>query len=140
MIPKEYGWNFARQRSDEGTSGGTPAENAAGEHELLDRVEAYLEGVKDDFRDVAIGLTVPTDHRHVLERVREIPYGEQISVADLVRSVPTLDADDDADLDVARTALDENPFPLFVPDHRVRDGPSAAPAEVEQRLRSREGL
>ncbi|RDZ98709.1 cysteine methyltransferase, partial [Haloferax sp. Atlit-6N] len=34
-----------------------------------------------------------------------------------------------------RTALAENPVPLFVPDHRVRDAPSGAPASVAERLR-----
>ena len=39
-----------------------------------------------------------------------------------------------------REALAANPVPLLIPDHRVRDGPSGAPPEVEQRLRSLEGL
>ena len=33
-----------------------------------------------------------------------------------------------------------DPAPLLIADHRVRDGPSAAPPEIEQRLRSLEGL
>lgn len=118
----------------------TPEENATGEHDLLDRIEAYLEGEQDDFRDVAVALTVPTDQRAVLEQVREIPYGEQLSVERLARTTPGLDDEDEDDLALVRTALDENPAPLFVPDHRVRNGPSAAPPEVEQKLRSLEGL
>jgi methylated-DNA-[protein]-cysteine S-methyltransferase len=51
-----------------------------------------------------------------------------------------IDHTDDEDLNLVRTALDENPAPLLIPDHRVRDGPSAAPAPVEQKLRSLEGL
>jgi methylated-DNA-[protein]-cysteine S-methyltransferase len=30
--------------------------------------------------------------------------------------------------------------PIIITDHRVRDGPSAAPPAVEKRLRSVEGL
>lgn len=119
---------------------GTPDEGANSDHDLLDRVAAYLEGEEDEFRDVEVALTVPTDQRAVLERVREIPYGEQLSVERLTRATPGLDDEDEADLTLVRTALDENPAPLFIPDHRVRDGPSAAPPEIEQKLRSLEGL
>jgi methylated-DNA-[protein]-cysteine S-methyltransferase len=51
-----------------------------------------------------------------------------------------LNDEDDEDLRLLRTALAENPAPLLIPDHRVRDGPSGAPASVEQRLRSLEQL
>jgi methylated-DNA-[protein]-cysteine S-methyltransferase len=53
---------------------------------------------------------------------------------------PTLDGDDQDDLIVVREALAENPVPVIVPDHRVRDGPSALPPAVEQKLRSLEDL
>jgi methylated-DNA-[protein]-cysteine S-methyltransferase len=117
----------------------TPDENAAEEHPLLDRVFAYLEGTHDDFDDVEVALTVPTDHRTVLEATRQVPYGEQVTVERLCR-IAGLNADDDAVVDTAREALAENPVPLFVPDHRVRDGPSGAPPDVEQHLRSIESL
>lgn len=109
-------------------------------HEVLDRVFAYLEGKKDDFTDVDVGLTVPTDQRAVLESTREIPYGEQVSVDELVRMTPTLDVEDEESENIARTALAENPIPLIIPDHRVRDGPSALPPKVEQKLRQVERL
>jgi len=117
-----------------------PDDEALSDHELLDRVEGYLDGVEDDFADVTVALTVPTDRRKVLETVREIPYGEQVSVAQLLRMTPDGDPDDEEDVRIARTALADNPAPLLIPDHRVRDGPSSAPAAVEQRLRSLEGL
>jgi len=117
-----------------------PDAEATGEHELLDRIDAYLEGEKDDFADVTVALTVSTDRRRVLETVREIPYGEQVSVAQLLRMTPDGDPDDEDDVRTARTALADNPAPLLIPDHRVRNGPSGAPAAVEQRLRSVEGL
>ncbi|MFB6095581.1 MAG: methylated-DNA--[protein]-cysteine S-methyltransferase, partial [Halodesulfurarchaeum sp.] len=62
-----------------------PDGDADPDHEVLDRVFAYLEGVEDDLRDVEIGLTVPTDQRAVLEQTREIPYGEQVTVEQLCR-------------------------------------------------------
>ncbi|WP_121823621.1 MGMT family protein [Halostella salina] len=118
----------------------TPEDNADPDHDLLDRVFAYLEGTEDDFADVQVALTVPTDRRKVLETVRDLPYGESVTVAALARMTPGIDADDEEDLRLVRTALSDNPAPLFIPDHRVNDGPSAAPPAVEQRLRSLEGL
>ncbi|WP_276300324.1 MGMT family protein [Halorussus lipolyticus] len=119
----------------------TPDEEAESDHDLLDRIFDYLDGVEeDDFSDVEVALTVPTDQRRVLERVREIPYGDQINVETLARMTSGIDHTDEADLNIVRTALDQNPAPLVIPDHRVRDGPSAAPAVVEQKLRSLEGL
>jgi methylated-DNA-[protein]-cysteine S-methyltransferase len=117
-----------------------PDEEAQPDHELLDRVEAYLGGVEDDFDDVIVALTVPTDQRKVLERVRQIPYGDQIDVETLTRMTSGLDHTEEDDLNTVRTALDQNPTPLLIPDHRVRDGPSAAPPDVEQKLRSLAGL
>ncbi|WP_435335340.1 methylated-DNA--[protein]-cysteine S-methyltransferase [Haloarchaeobius sp. TZWWS8] len=119
-----------------------PDDDASEDHELLDRIQTYLDGVQEvDFSDVQVGLTVPTDQRAVLETLRErVPYGEQVDVKQLARMTPGLDPQDEDDLILVRTALDANPTPLFIPDHRVRDGPSAAPPEVEQRLRSVEEL
>lgn len=116
-----------------------PDADATGEHDLLDRIDAYLEGEEEDFADVDVALTIPTDQRDVLEQVHQIPYGEQVSVEQLARMTPGLSEESD-DKELVRAALDENPVPLVIPDHRVRDGPSAAPPAVEQRLRSLEGL
>lgn len=118
-----------------------PDENAESEHEMLDRIDDYLTGtVEDDFDDVQIALTVPTEHRAVLETVRKIPYGKGMSVDRIARLTAGLDAEEGEDLETVRTALAENPVPLLLPDHRVRDGPSAAPPSVEQRLRSLEEI
>jgi methylated-DNA-[protein]-cysteine S-methyltransferase len=116
------------------------ADEAESEHQLLDRITDYLQGSDPEFEDVTIGLTVPTDQRAVLETAREIPYGEQLSVERLAGMTPDRNPENDEDLDLVRTALAANPVPIFVPDHRVRDGPSAAPPRVEQLLRSVEGL
>jgi methylated-DNA-[protein]-cysteine S-methyltransferase len=118
----------------------TPEDDAEADHELLDRIEAYLEGVEEDFTDVTVALTVPTDQREVLETVRGIPYGTQIGVEKITSMVPDLDPENEDDQRLVREALQANPAPLLIPDHRVRDGPSAAPAEVAQKLRSVEGL
>lgn len=118
-----------------------PEEGAESEHAVLDRIAEYLDGVTEvTFEDVQVALTVPTDQRAVLERVREIPYGDQVDVTALARMVPGLDPDDEDDRILVRSALDENPAPLLIPDHRVRDGPSAAPPAIEQKFRSLEGL
>lgn len=116
-----------------------PEADAASSHELLDRIFAYLEGERETFETVEIALTVPTDHRAILTATREIPYGSQTTVDGLV-GMAGLDREDEAAIDSARSALAANPIPLIIPDHRVRDGPSGAPPEVEQRLRSLEGL
>lgn len=119
----------------------TPESDAEEEHPILDRIFEYLEGLSEvDFDDVRVALTVPTDQRGVLEAVRTIPYGEQLDVEGVARMTPDLDPTDDDDLVLVRTALDGNPAPLLIPDHRVRDGPSAAPPAVEQKLRSVEDL
>lgn len=117
-----------------------PDEDADPEHELLKRIQRYLEGTQDDFSDIEIGLTVPTDERAVLETLRQIHYGNQVRVSELTAMVPDLDPESEEDIELVRHTLAENPSPLILPDHRVRDGPSAAPPEVEQKLRSLEGL
>ena len=114
--------------------------DAEGDHDLLDRIDSYLQGTSDEFADVEVALTVPTDQRGVLEQLREVPYGDGITVEKLVRMTPGLDADEESDHKLVREALAENPAPIFIPDHRVRDGPSAAPPPVEQKLRAVEGL
>jgi len=114
--------------------------DAVADHPVLDRIERYLEGAADDFEDVDVAMTMPTDHRAILESLRAVPYGENVTVDALARMTADLDPGSEDDRTVVRTALDSNPVPLVVPDHRVSDGPSAAPPTVEQRLRSLEGL
>lgn len=103
------------------------------DHPLLDRIGDYLDGAEDDFSDVDVGLTVPTKHRAVLEALRNVPYGDEVSVDLLARMSAGVDHEED--IGVVRNALADNPLPLLVPDHRVQDGPSAAPTEVREYLR-----
>lgn len=109
-------------------------------HPLLDRIFAYLEGDRVNFETVEIALTLPTDQRAVLETIRSIPYGEEVTVEEVARMTPRLDASDEDDLMTVRHALAENPAPILLPDHRVRDGPGAPAAGIEQKLRRVEGL
>jgi methylated-DNA-[protein]-cysteine S-methyltransferase len=118
----------------------SPEADASEDHDLLDRIDAYLEGVEASFTDVTVALTVPTDQRGVLETVRGIPYGTEIGVEKVTSMTAGLDSESDDDLRLVRTALADNPVPLLVPDHRVRDGPSAAPAPIVGKLRAVEGL
>jgi methylated-DNA-[protein]-cysteine S-methyltransferase len=112
----------------------SPPPDASPDHRLLDRVFAYLGGDADHFDDVEVALTVPTDQRRVLDAVRKLPYGETVSLDRVVR-IAGLDDEDEGDRETARTALRENPVPLFIPDHRVRDAPGATPDEVARALR-----
>ncbi|WP_372910073.1 methylated-DNA--[protein]-cysteine S-methyltransferase [Salinigranum sp.] len=111
-------------------------DDAASDHPLLDRVAAYLAGEHDHFDDVPVALTVPTAQRSVLEAVRNVPYGETVSVERLAR-IAGFDPEDDEDRRTVETALRENPVPLFVPDHRV-EGTGATPERVARLFRSLE--
>lgn len=109
-------------------------EDAESDHPILDRVFAYLGGDEDHFDDAPLALTVPTDHRRVLDAVRNVPYGETVGV-DRIARMAGFDDESDEDLRTVETALRENPVPLFVPDHRV-EGPGATPDDVARRLRA----
>ena len=119
-----------------------PAERPAdadGDHELLDRIGGYLRGERDEFAEVAVGLTVPTAQRDVLEALRTVPYAESVSVSRLAR-LAGFDSNDPDDLDAVTGALAANPVPVLVPDHRVDGGPYATPGDVRSALRRAEGL
>ncbi|AFK18468.1 methylated-DNA--[protein]-cysteine S-methyltransferase [Haloferax mediterranei ATCC 33500] len=109
------------------------------EHNYLDTVLDAIDGAEVDLSAVPIGLTVSTDQRSVLEALRNVPRGDTVDVSLLVR-MAGLDPEDDDSERIVRDALASNPVPVVVPDHRVRDGPSAAPDEVVEALRRSEGL
>lgn len=118
----------------------TPDADAGEDHPLLDRIVAYLGGEEDDFADVTVAMTMPTEQRKVLEALREVPYGERASAEQIAMMTPGLNNTEEADLRAVREALDDNPVPLFLPDHRVVDAPSGAPPVVVQRLQALEGI
>lgn len=109
------------------------------DHELLDRIEAYLDGESEDFADVDVALTVSTDERAVLEEIRSIPYGGSMTVEAVARMTPTL-VDPEDGKEVVLAALRGNPAPIVIPDHRVVDGPGATPDVVAEQLRDLEGI
>lgn len=117
-----------------------PPDDASSDHPVLDELERYLDGVNVDLQSIETALTVPTGERAVLEAVREIPYGVDRTLEELAIATPTLDANDETDLEFAAEALSGNPIPLIIPDHRIRDGPSGAPTAVRRQLRALEGL
>lgn len=118
----------------------TPPAEATSDHELLDRVGAYLAGEEDGFDDVPVALTLPTPDRDILETVRSVPYGESITVERLGSMVPGFDEEGPNSQRTIREALGENPSPIFIPTHRVRDAPTGAPADVVDVLRAVEDI
>ncbi|MFB6227303.1 MAG: MGMT family protein [Halobacteriales archaeon] len=119
---------------------GDPDSEAGSQHPILDRIEDYAAGKPERFEDVTVALTLPTDLRAVLETLREVPCGETVTVEALTRMTPGLDAEDADDEETVRAALGQNPAPLLIPDHRVTDARSVAPAEIVTRLREIEGI
>jgi methylated-DNA-[protein]-cysteine S-methyltransferase len=118
----------------------TLGENVDEDHDLLDRIDAYLQGEHDEFDDVEVAMTMPTEQRTVLDAVRKIPYGENASIEQVSRMAPGLDTDDEEKGRTIREALAANPVPIFIPTHRVRDGPGGMPPDIESKLRALEGL
>ena len=117
-----------------------PKDDARADHDLLDRLGDYLNGDSDAFGDVTVALTLPTDERRVLEALREVPYGETVTVEQLARMTAGLDDSEDADRRTVRDALRENPAPLLIGDHRVGNASGATPTEVATVCRRLEGL
>ena len=116
-----------------------PPADAEADHDLLDRIGAYLGGERDEFAEVALGLTVPTDQREALEALRSVPYGEEVSVSRLAR-LAGFDPDNADDVETVTGALADNPIPVLLPDHRVSGGPHATPGDVRAALRRAEGI
>lgn len=117
-----------------------PDDEAEADHPLLDRIEAYLRGNEDDFEDVEVALTMETDHRDVLEKLREIPYGDSGTVRQVALMVPGRSDDSEDDLRAIQDALRANPAPIFIPTHRVTDGPDTLPSDVAAKVRAVEGI
>ena len=107
-------------------------DDAAADHAALDRLEAYLDGETAALSGIEYALTVPTDRRSVLESLGTVPPGETVTVSRLARLAGL--AGDGSEATV-RDALRENPVPIVLPDHRVRDGQGATPPNVAAALR-----
>lgn len=112
--------------------------DAGTDHEYLDRLEEYAAGEEGRIADIPVALTVPTDYRAVLEALRSVPPGRTITTEQLAR-MADLDPDEQGTERTVRDALRENPAPIFVPDHRVRDARGATPSSIAAALRRLEG-
>ena len=112
-------------------------DDAAADHEVFTLIENYLDGDRLALTDVEIALTVPTDHRQVLSALQNVSAGNTVTVSRLAR-LAGMDEDSEADQTTVRDALRENPMPLLIPDHRVRDTQGATPPDVAATLRELE--
>jgi len=112
----------------------TIPDDAATDHAVFERIDGYLDGDRLALTDVEIALTVPTDHRQVLEALQKVSAGNTVTVSRLTR-LAGLDEDNEDDQATVREAVRANPMPLLIPDHRVRDTQGATPADVAARLR-----
>lgn len=98
-------------------SGATKLSSAPPEQimEIIHRVRKHLQGVPQDFCDVAVNLdgTGPFVRR-VCEAARKIPAGQTVTYAELANSLgrPSLAR-------AVGRALGRNPIPLIIPCHRV---------------------
>jgi len=104
--------------------------------QAIARMQALLEGAKDDLADIALDWSaVPEFDRPVLEICRAIPPGETLTYGDIARRL--------GDLSLSRgvgQALGRNPFPIIVPCHRVlgsdgKTGGFSGGVGVETKLR-----
>lgn len=111
--------------------------DAETDHEVFELIENYLEGDRLALTEVEIALTVPTDQRQVLDALQNVSAGNTVTVERLTK-LAGLDPDSGADQETVRTALRENPVPLVIPDHRVRDAEGATPERVAAALRQQE--
>ncbi|WP_416838967.1 MGMT family protein [Haloferax sp. DFSO52] len=114
-------------------------DDAEHDNAYLDAVIDAIAGEDADLGAIQIGLTVPTDQRAVLEAVRNVPRGDAVDIGVVVR-MAGLDPEDDDSKRLVRETLAANPIPVVIPDHRVRDTPSGAPADVADALRRAEGI
>ena len=117
----------------------TVDESVSDAHDLLDRIDGYLTGtITEEFADVSVAPMESTIASRVYTAVRSIPYGTDASVEMIEQTLYEDDPSQPVDPQEIRQALLDNPIPIIIPDHRVRDGPSGAPPIVEQRLRALE--
>jgi len=82
---------------------------------VIERVQALLEGARDDLADVPLAMHAePEFHRRVWDAARAIPPGRTLTYGDIARQL--------GDVGASRAvgqALGSNPFAPIVPCHRV---------------------
>ncbi|MFB6284193.1 MAG: methylated-DNA--[protein]-cysteine S-methyltransferase [Halobacteria archaeon] len=105
--------------------------------ELLDDIFEYLSGRERTF-DYQTSLTVSTQHREVLERTADIPYGDTVTYGKLAAS---LGRKEDAEEVVHQ--VHDNPIPFVYPTHRVVEtdsiGEFCGGREIKRKLLEIEG-
>jgi len=83
--------------------------------QLVERLQAYASGAKDDFRDVKADLGANTPfQRRVLECCRRIPWGWTVSYAELAAQAGFPGA-----ARAVGRCMASNRIPLVIPCHRV---------------------
>ena len=115
----------------------TAPDDATTDHEVFTLINDYLDGDRLALTDVEIALTVPTDHRQVLDALQNVSAGNTVTVSRLAR-LAGIDEDSEEDQAAIRDALQANPVPLLIPDHRVHDAQGATPPDVATTLRDLE--
>ena len=115
----------------------TAPDDATTDHEVFTLINDYLDGDRLALTDVEIALTVPTDHRQVLDALQNVSAGNTVTVSRLAR-LAGMDEDSEEDQAAIRDALQANPVPLLIPDHRVHDAQGATPSDVAATLRDLE--
>mgnify|MGYP002761259643 FL=1 len=115
----------------------TAPDDATTDHEVFRLINDYLDGDRLALTDVEIALTVPTDHRQVLDALQNVSAGNTVTVSRLAR-LAGMDEDSEEDQAAIRDALQANPVPLLIPDHRVHDAQGATPSDVAATLRDLE--
>ena len=115
----------------------TAPDDATTDHEVFTLIDDYLDGDRLALTDVEIALTVPTDHRQVLDALQNVSAGNTVTVSRLAR-LAGMDEDSEEDQAAIRDALQANPVPLLIPDHRVHDAQGATPSDVAATLRDLE--
>jgi len=115
----------------------TVPDDATTDHEVFTLINDYLDGDRLALTDVEIALTVPTDHRQVLDALQNVSAGNTVTVSRLAR-LAGMDEDSEEDQAAIRDALQANPVPLLIPDHRVHDAQGATPSDVAATLRDLE--
>ncbi|RJX51968.1 MGMT family protein [Halonotius pteroides] len=115
----------------------TVPDDATTDHEVFTLINDYLDGDRLALTDVEIALTLPTDHRQVLDALQNVSAGNTVTVSRLAR-LAGMDEDSEEDQAAIRDALQTNPVPLLIPDHRVHDAQGATPPDVAATLRDLE--
>jgi len=81
--------------------------------DLLDDINAYLDGERIDFSRYTVDLGDLTDfQKRVLAEVRQIPYGVTVTYGMLAKDLQTSPR-------AIGNALSKNPAPIVIPCHRV---------------------